>query len=196
MSKLKIILIDDDLERAQMTQKKLTQSDFEIVTCLVLNHQNLLPQQQWPADVILFNLTNPQLELVENDIHQFNLPTLLFTQDCHSQSIKLAVAAAITTYIVDEINPNTLGSLVKVALEHYKNYQKLLNDLNDTKTKLADRIDIEKAKVLLMQLQTLTEDQAFALLRKHAMHQRISIGEIARHLLQTQQLLSSSSVDQ
>ena len=56
---------------------------------------------------------------------------------------------------------------------------------------LADRKDIEKAKVLLMQMQTLTEDQAFQLLRKNAMSHRMTIGEMSRRLLEAQALLQS-----
>ena len=72
-----------------------------------------------------------------------------------------------------------------------KKHKKLECDLKDAKTKLADRKDIEKAKVLLMQLHGLTEDTAFQLLRKNAMSHRMTIGEMARRLLDAQQLLSN-----
>ena len=51
--------------------------------------------------------------------------------------------------------------------------------------------DIEKAKVLLMQLHGLTEDTAFQLLRKNAMSHRMTIGEMARRLLDAQELLNN-----
>ena len=72
-----------------------------------------------------------------------------------------------------------------------KKHKKLESDLKDAKTKLADRKDIEKAKALLMQLHDLTEDTAFQLLRKNAMSHRMTIGEMARRLLDAQQLLSN-----
>ncbi len=63
------------------------------------------------------------------------------------------------------------------------------NDLKETQDKLIDRKDIDKAKALLIQLHALTEEQAFALLRKNAMSHRITIGEMARRLLDAQKLL-------
>lgn len=54
---------------------------------------------------------------------------------------------------------------------------------------------MEKAKVLLMQLHTLTEDQAFQLLRKNAMSHRMTMGEMARRLLDAQQLLQNQLKD-
>ena len=45
-------------------------------------------------------------------------------------------------------------------------------------------------KVLLIQLHGLSEEEAFALLRKNAMSHRITIGDMARRLLDAQKLLS------
>ena len=60
---------------------------------------------------------------------------------------------------------------------------------------MADRKDVEKAKVLMMHLHALTEDQAFQLLRKNAMSHRMTIGEMSRRLLDAQQLLQNQLKD-
>lgn len=74
-------------------------------------------------------------------------------------------------------------------------FHRFLTYLQDTKNKLADRKDVERAKVLLMQLHGLSEDDAFQLLRKNAMSHRMTIGEMARRLLDVQQLLQSQLKD-
>ncbi|EMP1861546.1 ANTAR domain-containing response regulator, partial [Acinetobacter baumannii] len=78
----------------------------------------------------------------------------------------------------------------------YKKHKKLEGDLKEAQTKLADRKDVEKAKVLLMQLHGLPEDTAFQLLRKNAMSHRITIGEMARRLLDAQKLLNDQLKDE
>ncbi len=50
-----------------------------------------------------------------------------------------------------------LNSILEISIEQYKKHKKLLNDLAETKCKLADRKDIEKAKVPLIQMHGLTE---------------------------------------
>ncbi|EYD27650.1 ANTAR domain protein [Acinetobacter baumannii 25493_1] len=77
-----------------------------------------------------------------------------------------------------------------------KKHKKLEGDLKEAQTKLADRKDVEKAKVLLMQLHGLPEDTAFQLLRKNAMSHRITIGEMARRLLDAQKLLNNQLKDE
>ncbi len=60
---------------------------------------------------------------------------------------------------------------------------------------MADRKDIEKAKVMLMQIHHIEEDKAFALLRKNAMSQRMTMGEMARRLIDAQALLQTQFKD-
>lgn len=186
---LKLILMDDDPKRIQYTHDQLIAYSFEIIACIVLNPLNSLSVQHYRADAILCNLNQPQLSLLKQDFQQLHLPTILFTQNSQRQSIEATINAGIKHYILDDIEPSKLESLIKIAVEYDKHHQQLRQDLLESKTKLADRIDIEKAKLILMQLQKLPEAEAFALLRKNAMHQRISIGEIARYLIQTDALL-------
>jgi response regulator NasT len=128
-------------------------------------------------------------------VSQFDLPTVLFTQNSQKEMIKSAIDAGITAYIVDGIDPAKLDSILEISIEQFKKHKKLLADLQETKSKLADRKDVEKAKVLLMQLHQLTEDQAFQLLRKNAMSHRMTMGEMARRLLDAQELLQTKLKD-
>ncbi len=112
------------------------------------------------------------------------------------KTIKQAIDAGVTAYIVDGIDPARLHTILEISIEQYKKHKKLEGDLKEAQTKLADRKDVEKAKVLLMQLHGLPEDTAFQLLRKNAMSHRITIGEMARRLLDAQKLLSNQLKDE
>ena len=191
MSKLRIALIDDDLERAQFIQESLLLHDFQVVACLILNDLNMVHVKGIHADVILLNMDHPHRDIIESCVSQFDLPTVLFTKNSNKDTIRSAIDAGVTAYIVDGIDPAKLDSILEISIEQFKKHKKLINDLAETKCKLADRKDIEKAKVLLMQMQTLTEDQAFQLLRKNAMSHRMTMGEMSRRLLEAQALLQS-----
>jgi two-component system, response regulator / RNA-binding antiterminator len=193
MSKLKIALIDDDLERAQFIQSSLLQHDFHVVACLILNDLNLSRIQRLQADVILLNMDHPQRDIIESCVSQYELPTVLFTQNTNKETIKNAIDAGVTAYIVDGIDPTKLDSILEISIEQFRKHKKLLDDLKETQDKLADRKDIDKAKALLIQLHQFTEEQAFALLRKNAMSHRVTLGEMARRLLEAQKLLLGQS---
>ncbi|MGE8683212.1 MAG: ANTAR domain-containing response regulator [Acinetobacter sp.] len=191
MPKLKIVLINDDPERAKFIQASLIQHDFDVVASLLIKRLNMNNLQQPHADVILLDMDHPHRDIIESCVSQFDLPTVLFTKNGHKESIKNAIEAGLTAYIVDGIQPEKLDSILEIAIEQYKKHKKLLDDLHETRNKLADRKDIEKAKVLLIQMHGLAEEQAFNLLRKNAMSHRITMGEMARRLLDAQTLLQS-----
>lgn len=191
MPKLKIALIDDDIERASFIQTSLIEHEFEVVACVIVDHLNRTDLQQLQADVILLDMDHPHRDVIENCVSQFDLPTVLFTKNSHKDTIKHAIDAGVTAYIVDGIDPAKLDSILAIAIEQFKKHKQLVSDLEETKCKLADRKDIEKAKVLLMQMHQIEEEQAFSLLRKSAMSHRITMGEMARRLLDAQSLLQS-----
>lgn len=189
MPNLKIALIDDDFERAEFIEASLIEHEFEVVACLMVNHLNTHHLQTLSADVILLNMDHPHRDIIESCVSQFDLPTVLFTKNSHKDTIKSAIDAGVTAYIVDGIDPAKLENILDISIAQFKKHQKLLNDLNETKCKLADRKDVEKAKVMLMQMHQCAEDDAFKLLRKNAMSHRMTMGEMARRLLDAQALL-------
>ena len=195
MSKLKIVLIDDDLERAEYIRVSLLEHHFDVVACLVIDHSNMSYLQQFHADVILLDIQNPHRDIIENCVSHFDLPTVLFTKNSHKDTIKSAIDAGVTAYIVDGIDPAKLDSILQISIEQFKKHRKLLNALKETEGKLVDRKDIEKAKVLLMQMHHLSEEDAFRLLRKNAMSHRMTMGKMARRLLDAQQLLQTRLKD-
>lgn len=195
MPSLKIALIDDDIERATYIKESLSQHQFDVVACLSIDHLNSSDLKKLNADVILLDMENPHRDIIENCVSQFDLPTVLFTKNSHKEIIKNAIDAGVTAYIVDGIDPSKLDSILAISIEQFKKHKKLVNDLEETKIKLADRKDVEKAKVLLMKLQSLNEDDAFQLLRKNAMSHRITMGEMARRLLDAHALLQPKLKD-
>ncbi|OUY07654.1 ANTAR domain-containing response regulator [Acinetobacter populi] len=195
MFKLKIALIDDDQERAHFIKTSLIEHDFDVVACLTIDYVNLFKLEHLNADIILLDMDNPHRDIIENCVSQFNLPTVLFTKNSHKDTIKSAIDAGVTAYIVDGIDPEKLQTILEISIEQFRKHKKLEDDLKETKTKLADRKDIEKAKVLLMQLHGLSEDSAFQLLRKNAMSHRMTMGEMSRRLLDAQALLNNQLKD-
>lgn len=191
MPKLKIALIDDDQERANYIKASLIEHHFEVVACLTIDHLSLFRLEQLHADVILLDMDHPHRDIIESCVSQFDLPTVLFTKNSHTDTIKSAIDAGVTAYIVDGIDPAKLQNILEISIAQFKKHKKLLDDLEETKNKLADRKVVDQAKVLMMQLHALTEEQAFQLLRKNAMSHRMTIGEMARRLLDAQQLLQN-----
>ena len=133
MPNLKIALIDDDLERASYIQKSLIEHDFDVVACLSIDHLNSADLKHLNADVILLDMDHPHRDIIESCVSQFDLPTVLFTKNSNKDTIRSAIDAGVTAYIVDGIDPAKLDSILEISIEQFKKHKKLINDLAETK---------------------------------------------------------------
>lgn len=189
---MRIILVDDDRERSAYLSNSLHSSGYEVVAQLSAQDNLLLVAEQLNADIVLVDMDNPARDMLENCASmtaRAPRPIVLFTKQSDPKTISDAVRAGVTAYICDGIDASKLKPILDVAITQFKEHQKLLADLNDTKTRLADRRDIDRAKAILMRLRQLDENAAYALLRKNAMTKRITLGEAARIVLAAAELI-------
>lgn len=79
--------------------------------------------------------------------------------------------------------------MLDVALARFRREQKLLEELQGTRQKLAERKIVDRAKGLLMTHYRLSEDQAYQRLRSMAMNKNMKLAEIAQRLIDVEDLL-------
>ena len=89
----------------------------------------------------------------------------------------------VSAYVVDGLSRDRVMPIVEVAVARFREFQALKQELADTKTRLADRKIIEKAKGLLMKKKNMGEEQAYQFLRKTAMSRNLQLIEVARVLI-------------
>ena len=116
-------------------------------------------------------------------------PMLLFTSDSRPLSIDSAVRAGAAAYVVDCEVPERLGSLLGIAKARFQEQQRLKKELCQTKSALRERKRVEKAKGIIMESKSLSEDQAYTAMRKLAMSHNKRMGEIAEQIIAASEVL-------
>ena len=99
------------------------------------------------------------------------------------------MAAGVSAYIVAGLQPERVKPVLDVALARFRREQKLLDELSDTRQKLAERKLVDRAKGLLMTRYRLSEDQAYQRLRSLAMNKNMKLAEVAQRILDVEDLL-------
>ena len=99
------------------------------------------------------------------------------------------MAAGVSAYIVAGLQGDRIKPVLQVALARFKREQKLLDELSDTKSKLAERKVIERAKGLLMDRHHCTEDEAYRKLRRLAMDKNLKLSDVAQRMIDVADLL-------
>ena len=114
---------------------------------------------------------------------------MLFTNDNDTTHVKDAVAAGVSAYVVAGLAPERIRPILDVAMARFEHEQGLRRQLADARSELQDRKVIDRAKSLLMQRQDLSEEAAYARLRKAAMDKGLKLGEVAQRMLDAADLL-------
>jgi response regulator NasT len=179
-------------ERARVLRIGLLEAGYDIIASLPPDMY--LPDRiaQLQPDMIIVDAESDARDVLEHIViatRDERRPIVMFTESDDTESMEAAVAAGVSAYIVAGLQSDRIKPVLNVALARFKREQKLLDELSDTKSKLAERKVIERAKGLLMERQRFTEEQAFQKLRSMAMSKNLKLSEVAQRILDVEDLL-------
>lgn len=95
----------------------------------------------------------------------------------------------MSAYIVDGLRKERVKAILDMAVSRFNAYERLRRELDEAKDQLAERKVIERAKGILMKARSVTEDEAYALLRRTAMNENRRIAEVAHSVVMAAGLL-------
>lgn len=180
------------VERARVLRIGLLEAGYDIVASLPPDMY--LPDRiaQLQPDMIIVDAESDARDVLEHIViatRDERRPIVMFTESEDTDSMEAAVAAGVSAYIVAGLQSDRIKPVLNVALARFKREQKLLDELSDTKSKLAERKIIERAKGLLMERQHFSEEQAYQKLRSMAMSKNLKLSEVAQRILDVEDLL-------
>jgi response regulator NasT len=111
------------------------------------------------------------------------MPVLVFAEQGSSISVDEVIAAGTSVYVIDGYESIRMKSLIEVSVARHKQLQVLHEELESTKRSLDERRTIEKAKGIIMQQRSISEDKAYMVLRKAAMNESKKMVDIARSVI-------------
>jgi response regulator NasT len=186
-------------ERSRSLRIGLLESDFNLVASLPADVFLTERLAQLQPDLIIVDAESDARDALEHVVmatRDARRPIVMFTNDHDTNNARAAVAAGVTAYIVAGLQPDRIRPILDVALARFEQEQALRkelaetrNELNELSTAMHDRKVIDRAKTLLMQRQQLSEDVAYAKLRKTAMDKNLKIVEVAQRMLDVADLL-------
>lgn len=191
--KIRVMVADDNEVRAELLVKILVENGYDVVG--MAGPDSYLPTQveQAKPDLILIDTDAPtrdtleQLTQIKNDMPR---PVVMFSADEAQDTIRAAVRAGVSAYIVDGLSNSKVKPVIDVAIAHFQQHQTVREELERTRTSLEERKTIDRAKGIVMKKKDCSEDVAFALLRKVAMDQKKRIGQVAAEIVQVAGMFS------
>jgi response regulator NasT len=183
---LAVLVIDENRIRASIIEAGLREAGYENVT--IVHDINGIARRisEINPDVIVIDLENPNRDMLEN---MFQLsravkrPIAMFVDRSDEASIEAAVDAGVSAYIVDGLKQERVRPILKMAISRFNAFARLNRELEETRGELENRKVIDRAKGLLMRSRGISEEEAYALMRRTAMNQNRKIIDIAQSLV-------------
>lgn len=186
-------------ERSRSLRIGLLESGFNLVASLPADVFLTERLAQLQPDMIIVDAESEARDALEHVVmatRDERRPIVMFTNDSDTSHVKDAVAAGVTAYIVAGLSSERIRPILDVAMARFQHEQALRQELNtalaerdELSAAMNDRRTIDRAKNLLMDKQGLSEEAAYARLRKTAMDKNLKLVDVAQRILDVADLL-------
>ncbi|MGN6231148.1 MAG: ANTAR domain-containing response regulator [Trinickia sp.] len=184
---LRILLVTDTEKPIGELREALARLGYDMLPEAAAPHALQQVVQRERPDVVIIDTESPSRDTLEH-LAVMNetapRPVLMFSHDADQQLIRSAVDAGVTAYTAEGLTPDKLAPILEVALARFAHEEKLRQRLAKVEAELDDRKTIDRAKRLLMERGKLSEQDAYATLRKRAMDAGVRLAEIARRVIE------------
>lgn len=188
---LKIVIVDESPIRAAILADGLREAGLTHVELIPETHNLLARIYAIDPDVIIIDLESPSRDMLEQMFQMSRVvkrPVAMFVDQSDAASIQAAVDAGVSAYIVDGLKKERITNILDLCISRFYAFSRLQSELESAKDALEERKVIDRAKGLLMKVKGLSEEQAYALLRKTAMNENKKIVDIAQSVLTAAEL--------
>ena len=192
---VRVLVVDESPERAEILRHGLRLAGYEVSASLTSPFTLLKTIDEVRPDVIVVDTESPSREVLEHLVmvtQHTPRPVIMFATDGAPETIREAVRAGVSAYVVDGLDASRVKTIIDVAVARFEDLQRLRAELAEANDKLEERKLVERAKGLLMKTRGLSEDDAYHSLRKLAMSRKERLGLVAQHVIDAAELLISA----
>ncbi len=190
---LSIIVVEKDRDRALLIVDSLRAAGDHDIHVIADETGLARKIAERNPDVVLIDVTSPSRDMLEEltlASGPMDRPVALFVDQTDQGLTKAAIEAGVSAYVVDGLRADRINPILDAAIARFHMFQRMRTELAATKRALEERKVIDRAKGILMKAKRLTEEEAYALLRKAAMDQGRKVADVAEALLTAAGLLA------
>lgn len=189
---LKVMVVDNDLQRSKSLTASLTESGFEVLASVENDIHLEKKCCEIKPDIVIISTESPNRDTLENicvmTMHDPR-PIVMFTHDGDKDKIRAATKAGVSAYVVGDIPKERLTPVIDAAVARFEEFKDLRSELHLAKLKLDERKIVERAKGLLMTQRGMDEEAAYEALRSMAMKKNMKLVDLSSQLIEAAKML-------
>ena len=191
MAPLHILIADAAPARAKSLQSSLMETGDDTVVLALPADLSMTLRRGKPDAVILATeaLDRRTIDDLRVATKEGPRPVVVFVDRADDTTMRDAIAAGVSSLVVAGLAPQRVRAILDVAIARFQATEATRVELETARANLAERKVIDRAKGILMQQRSLSEDDAYKILRKEAMDRGRKIGEVAQSVVSVADLL-------
>ena len=171
------VLIVDDESLIRMDLRDIIEScGHEVVAEGTNGVEAIQLCKQHKPDIILMDVKMPELDGIE-------APVVLLTSYSQQDLIDKARDSGVYGYLIKPVREEQLVPTLEMALGRYKSDAQLREKMAELEQSLEDRKIIQKGTGILMELYSISEEEAYNRIRALSMKKRDSMVNICKALI-------------
>lgn len=191
--RLFIVVVESDPERARVITEALARDAGETNVTVIAPEPGLARRiASLQPDLVLIEAANPsrdELEELTLASGPLERPVAIFVDKTDKGTTRAMVEAGVAAYVVDGLRPSRISNILETAVARFGLLHQIRTELAATRAALEERKLIDRAKGIVMRSRGLSEDEAYALMRRAAMEKGRKIAEIASAIVTAAEVL-------
>ena len=186
MEKIGVVIAEDEAIIRLDLRETLENAGYEVVADTGRGDEAVKLVSQYKPEVVILDVKMPGMDGIQaaREIAATeDTAVVILTAFSQRELIDEAVEAGALAYLVKPYQQSDLVPAIEIARRRHQEMRELTDQAKTLEERLKARKVIEKAKGLLIETASLTEDEAFRFIQTTAMSERKTMLELAEKII-------------
>jgi two-component system, response regulator PdtaR len=189
---LRVLIVEDDTLVGMGLKTQLLRLGHSVVGHAASATEAVPLFRDHKPDLVLLDIrldSTDGIDLAVQLLAQRRCPMIIISAYSDQQLIERAGAAGVFGYLIKPVSPESLQAQIEVAVRRFEESERLRLEKDALAQTLETRKLADRAKGILMKHLNLSEDEAHRRLQQESQKRRLSLAEVARKVIESEELL-------
>ncbi|WP_371367936.1 putative transcriptional regulatory protein pdtaR [Sporomusa rhizae] len=188
MDALRIVIADNESIIRMDLKELLEEAGHTVVGEAADGVKAVELARKFHPDLVIMDIKMPEMDgitaakIISNEKLA---PVLLLTAFSQKEIVEKAKDSGVLAYLVKPVKEANLFPAMEIALSRFQEFAELERELEEVKNSLETRKILDRAKGILMDAYSLTENEAYRRIQQYSMSKRKSIREVAAAIVES-----------
>jgi two-component system, response regulator PdtaR len=190
--KRRVMIVEDDTLVGMGLRKQLDRLGHTVVAHAASAAEAMILFEGSRPDIVLMDIRldgSDGIELAGRLLAKRRLPMIIISAFSDRALIERAGEAGVFGYLIKPISGESLAAQLEVAVRRFAEHEQLAEQNRQLTQTLENRKLVERAKGIFMRRLNLDEPEAHKRLQQESQKRRMTIGELAKKIIESEELL-------